>query len=348
MKNVFNTLGPEGFGSYYVEFEGNQPKFERLSAATDRILVPGFVDIHIHGAFGIDFMSASPNDMGALCHRLKAEGYEGFLPTTVTASPEAIRLALSRLPEHPMIWGFHLEGPFISKVYPGAQPQEFIINPPAGPSEWDEILDDPRLRVVTMAPERPHALEMITRLMEQGVKVGIGHTNATYEEARRGFEFGATHTTHTFNAMRPFHHREAGTVGYGLQAEGLMCELIYDRLHVCRDSAALLVKCKSPNEILGISDGTMAAGVPAGAPLNMWGLDVVVGRGEVRLGDGTLAGSGVTLYKVFQNLWEDFGADLAIRACCINPRKLLGRTEPPRVWLELDRDLRIVSRLEPA
>jgi N-acetylglucosamine-6-phosphate deacetylase len=245
--------------------------------------------------------------------------------------------------EHEMIRGFHLEGPFISPVFPGAQPKAFILDPPMGPGEWDEVFTDPRLKLVTLAPERPGALELTTALMEAGVVVSMGHTNATFEEARRGFEFGASHTTHTYNAMRPVHHREAGIIAYALTEDALFCELIYDRLHVCREAAGLLLKCKSNDRIIAISDSTMATGLTAGTKLDMWGNPAVIGRHDVRLPDGTLAGSSITVADAFRNLHDDFGAETAIKLCCINARRSLGLNREPRIWLELDEDLAIVQ-----
>jgi N-acetylglucosamine-6-phosphate deacetylase len=172
----------------------------------------------------------------------------------------------------------------------------------------------------------------------------MGHTNATYDEARHGFEFGASHTTHTFNAMRALHHREAGTVGYALSNDALATELIYDRLHVSEDAARLLFKCKPADKVIAVSDSTMATGMAPGKRFKMWGLDCVTGRKEVRLESGALAGSAITLLDAFRNLHEDFGPETAIRACCLNPRLSMGWTQTPRVFLELDKNLEITGR----
>jgi len=349
---AFDTLGPDGFGVYEVDFSASPPRFTRISSPPKALLVPGFVDIHIHGAFGLDFMAGSTDDVLALCRKLEGVGYEGFLPTTVTSPVDTVLEALERMPIDPMILGFHLEGPFISPAFPGAQPPNYIIEPPqrSQPSaqNWDRILLDPRLKVVTLAPEIPGALELTSRLMKRGVIVSMGHTNSTYEEARRGFEFGAAHTTHTFNAMRGLHHREAGTVGYALTNDSLTCELIYDRLHVSRDAARLLIKCKPPDRLIAVSDSTLATGLPPNQKITMWGLECVIGRKEVRLAsNGALAGSAITLLDAFRNLHEDFGPELAIRACCLNPRAAL-RLETVRRWLILDRQsLEIVDTVEP-
>ena len=345
MSKVYDALGPDGFGAYQVAWNDGQPSFERVHWPPQGLLIPGFVDLHIHGAFGIDFMSCAPEEIDLLCTRLESEGYEGFLPTTVTADAASVRAAIAKITQNEMILGFHLEGPFISPEFPGAQPQEFITDPPWEGSEWDEVLADPRLRIVTLAPERNGALALISRLSSSGVIASMGHTDATYDEARRGFEYGITHVTHTFNAMRPFHHREAGTVGYALQNDSLNCELIYDRHHVVRRAASLLFKLKGPERVIAISDGTLASGMLPGTTLEMWGRKCIVDRGTVRLEDGTLAGSSITLLDAFRNLYEDFGPEIAISACCLNPRRALGLTEPPRVWLELDGKLGIARRI---
>jgi len=349
MAYVAACFGPEGFGNYQVDWSSDTVTFERVARAPEAILIPGFVDLHFHGAFGIDFMSASAEDMGVLCKRLEACGYELFLPTTVTASAADVKAALKNLPDHPMIGGFHLEGPFISPVFPGAQPPSRIVPPPPVPSEWDEILEDPRLRVVTLAPEVPHALPLIARLFQRDVIVSMGHTNATYDEARFGYEFGARHTTHTYNAMRGLHHREAGMLGYALVQDGLTCELIYDRLHVSKEAAQILLKNKPANRVIAVSDSTLATGMPSGLSLNMWGHECVTHRGSVRLkANDALAGSAITLLEAFTNLAEDFGVETAIRLCCLNPRAALGIKGSPRVLVDLDLKYQVIGRRELA
>ncbi len=345
MSTVVDALGPDGFGTYSVEWAAGQPVFTKVSLPPDHLLVPGFVDIHIHGAYGIDFMSATKDQMVDLCGELEKQGYEAFLPTTVTAPPQDVKSALENLPSHPLIAGFHLEGPFISDKHPGAQPSEHIVSPADGLEDWDEILDDDRLKVVTLAPETPSALDLTTRLTQNGVVVSMGHTDATFEQARRGFEFGAAHTTHTYNAMRGLHHREAGAVGYALINEALRCELIYDRLHVSPEAAELLFRCKPPGGVIAVSDSTMATAMEPGRRINMWGNECITEVGEVRLAsNGALAGSAITLLDAFRNIFEDFGPERAIRACSLNPRDALRFTEPPKVYLEMDGNLDIIGR----
>jgi N-acetylglucosamine-6-phosphate deacetylase len=350
MKREVVALGPDGLGAF--EFDSATFRMEPIptsGAWPESLVVPGFVDIHTHGAFGIDFMRASREEMGTLCEKLAEVGYEAFLPTTVSASAEDVTRALGALPEHPMVLGFHLEGPFISPQFPGAQPPSAIIAPPDGPSEWDPILDDGRLCVVTLAPEIPGALGLINRLAIRGVAVSLGHTAATYDQCRAAFAKGARHTTHTFNAMRPLHHREPGTVGFSMTEDEVFSELIYDRIHVTRAAAEVLVRSKPRRRLLAVSDSTMAAGLPPGTELKMWGLESIVGDGDVRLRDGTLAGSAITLYDAFRNMVADFGWETAILACCINPRHALGMDPTKcRTCLEINVQGRIIDRFECA
>ena len=165
------------------------------------------------------------------------------------------------------------------------------------------MLEDPRLRVVTLASEISEGLDLAIRDLDRsGTIVSLGHTDATYAQVREAVAAGARHTTHTYNAMRPLHHREPGTVGAALTLPELTCELIYDRVHVARPAAEVLLRCKGPDGVVAVSDGTMAAGLPPGTEIRMWGLDCVVGEGDVRLRDGTLAGSAITLLDAFRNL----------------------------------------------
>ena len=347
MSEVFRTLGPDGFGSYEVELAHDGPRMARTDARADRLLVPGFVDIHIHGAFGIDFMSASLSEMEELCHKLEERGYETFLPTTVTAPLEDVKRALSNLPKHAMVGGFHLEGPFISPKHPGAQPIQSILDPTGAQEEWRQVLEDERLKVVTLAPEIPGALDLAKHLSARGVIVSMGHTDATFEQSRAGFDAGAQHTTHTYNAMRGLHHREAGTVGYALLNDALRCELIYDRHHVSKEAAELLLRNKPAGGVVAVSDSSKATGMPAGKKITMWGHKCVTGDGEVRLAsNGALAGSAITLLEAFQRLAEDFGEETAVRACCVNPRQALRLHGSARTYLVMDVRHEITERIE--
>lgn len=353
MTGRYTMLGHGGLSAFDVRVQGGKLISAPAGREVCNFLVPGFVDIHIHGGFGIDFMSASAAQMLELAEKLGEKGYEAFLPTTVSASAKDVAHALENLPEDDRMPGFHLEGPFISPSFPGAQPKESIIPPPPategkgddkGQSQWTDILNDPRLTVVTMAPELPGALALAKSFQERTVRLSMGHTNATFDEAKKGFESGFRHATHTFNAMRGFHHREAGALGYALAEDAMWTELIYDRKHVSKEAAALLFKLKPREKIIAVSDGTMASGMPEGSTFDMWGRKVRMCDGAVYLdGTRTLAGSAITLLDAFQNLAQDFGVEAAIHACCLNPRASLGMREPPKVWVEFTQKFEFVG-----
>jgi N-acetylglucosamine-6-phosphate deacetylase len=327
------TPGEEGLDLVRFDTETGEMT-DVKNGEPEGVLVPGFIDIHIHGAYGIDFMTATKEQVNVLCDRLAKDGYEGFLPTTVTAPVEDVKKAVSNLTNNPMILGFHLEGPFISPKFPGAQPKEFIIDPPTENSEWDEIFNDRRLKVVTLAPELPGAIYLIKKLVHNKVIVSMGHTNATFEEAAAAHEAGLRHSTHTYNAMRPLHHREAGALGAALTLTPFFAELIYDRVHVSPEAAMLLIQTRLVDgQVIGVSDSSMASGLEPGTELEMWGLNCTVGEGDVRIsGTDTLAGSAVTLRTVFENLTEDFGVDVAADLCCYAPREALKLKSNPRKW----------------
>ncbi len=344
MSKKLLTLLPNGrAGLAHVEWSEGGPLITPLGedqgGEPDGILTPGFVDIHCHGGFGIDFMSASSAEICEWADKLSGEGYEFFLPTTVTCSAEAAKAALSRLPDHPLAAGVHLEGPFISPEYPGAQPPSFIKDPANRDEAWSQVLGDPRVKVVTLAPERPGALELIGELNARGIAASMGHTAASWEEAKRGFDAGIKHSTHTYNAMKGLHHREPGALGFILSEPGIMAELIYDRVHVSPGAARVLYQAKGWGGVIAVSDATQAAGMPSGAEFEMWDLRVYTLNREVRLkSNGALAGSAITLKDAFINICQDFGLEAAVRSCSLNPRRSLKMTVRPRVWVQFSPD----------
>ncbi|MBS1724559.1 MAG: N-acetylglucosamine-6-phosphate deacetylase [Armatimonadetes bacterium] len=339
-----SCLGPAGYGTYEVAFEDGALHLEPTGGPADGHLVPGFVDIHIHGYRGVDFMSGEAQGLKAMCDGLKEQGYEAFLATTVTAPSQAVKNAIQALEtcDDPAIVGFHLEGPFLSPDYPGAQPQHAIIDFDGSSSEWSDVLGHKQLRVVTLAPERTGAIELVKRLSGAGVHASMGHTNATFEEAKAAVRAGVKGATHTYNAMRGLQHREPGTVGAVLTSDDVWAEFIYDQHHIAPAAADVLFRCKPADKVIAVSDGTAASGLPDGATLSMWGQDCVVRGGTVRLAsNGALAGSAATLLDCFRNILADFGPELAIRSCCLNPRKVAGVPDSPRLWIDFDDKLDI-------
>jgi N-acetylglucosamine-6-phosphate deacetylase len=305
-------------------------------------LVPGLVDIHCHGYAGLDVMAGEGATMLPLLREL---GIEWACPTTVTASWQEIRQALAPLAARPQGFaGVHLEGPFLNPSKAGAQPAGAIR-----PFDFQEIrreLGDllPLVSIVTLAPELSGATELIESLTGAGIRVSAGHTDATYEQMASAHRAGLAQMTHFYNAMRPFAHRDPGCVGYGLN-QPIECEVIYDRHHVAKPAMEILWRCRGPNQVLGISDGTMLSGLPDGTRTEMWGQEVVKQGGCIRLANGTLAGSAATLADVFANLWQDVSPEAAIHACSLNPRRAL-RLPAPELWAKVGPDGRIVGAVE--
>lgn len=303
-------------------------------------LVPGLVDIHVHGVMGFDVMAGEGNEVIRLLGEI---GVEWCCPTTVTASNEDIQRALAAIdPSQPGFAGVHLEGPFINPGRAGAQATGAMQVPSvqAFRDVVGEFVD--LIRPVTLAPELPGAAALVEYLVGKGVIVSAGHTNASYAELSA---VRVDHMTHFYNAMSPLDHREPGAVGFGLTAD-VRCELIYDRVHVSKAAAEILIGMKR-KAVIGISDGTAASGMPDGWSGTMWGREVVKKDGTVRLSDGTLAGSAVTLVDVFRNLWQDFGPEVAISACSTAPRLALGLPEPA-MWLRVDDAGTIIEVLQNA
>lgn len=347
MKIIVETVGPKGYGTYEASKQNQHIELTPSKGRPEGILCPGFIDVHIHGGYGVDFMESNPDDLCVLCSKLSDCGYEGFLATTVTSDVDKVQKSIKNVesylqeppckPNSAKILGFHLEGPFISECFPGAQPKEEISDIEINNKKWMNILTNPLLKLITLAPEKEGALALISKLSKKGVVVSMGHSDATYEEASKAYSAGASHATHTFNAMRRFHHREAGLTGFVLLAPKLSAELIYDRVHVSKEAAQLLLNCKTNERVVAISDGTMASGMMPGKEIEMWGQKCYIAENRVCLSDRkTLAGSTITLLDAFRNLAIDFGYETAIRLCSLNPRKILNMQDNPEMWLLFD------------
>lgn len=345
-KLTLQGFGSHGWGDYDVSWSSQGVEWEPTSKEASGFLIPGFVDLHIHGAYGTDFMSASAEDMASLAEKLRQDGYEAFYPTTVTAAASEVTKAVSQLPSHPAIPGFHLEGPFVSTDFPGAQPPEFILDYSHQP-DWHEVIHHPQLKRITLAPERPGALSLVSELFSRRVQVSMGHTAATYQEATAAIEAGVRHSTHTFNAMRGLHHREVGALGAVLCDDRVFAEVIFDGHHVTEPALNLLLKCKPLNQVVAVSDCTAAKGMAPGTILQMWGHECIVGEDSVRLAsNAALAGSACTLLDCFRKLVASFGAETATRLCCINPRIAAAMTDKTKVWIHISKDLDLIETFE--
>lgn len=275
------------------------------------VALPGFIDIHIHGAQGADFMDGDIAAVGTIAEALPAEGTTSFLATTMTASGEQIAAAIrhgrkfmnkSGVAGAEML-GFHLEGPFIHPDQAGAQSSAYILEPSIRQlQDWfGETLED--LKVITMAPEQDAGHRVIRELAERGVIVSAGHTNADYRTIKEASAAGMSHLTHFGNAMRGLHHREIGVVGAGLLERKLYCEIIADKIHLNPDMLEVALRLIGTERLLLITDSMRAKGLPDGS-YRLGDQQVAVAGKEAVLPDGRLAGSVLKMNEALRNLQQ--------------------------------------------
>jgi len=303
--------------------------------ATDKIAAPGFIDVHIHGAGGHDVMEGTEEALHAIASLIGSHGTTSFVATTVTADPTAIckssegiarYIGLQHVKSQPgaEVLGIHFEGPFISPLRRGVHPPEWIKLPSAELLEKFVTAAQGNALILTIAPELLGAMPCIDAAHKSGMVVGIGHTDATYEQARAALARGAHHAIHTYNAMRPFSHRDAGVIGAVLTSPEITAELIADGVHVDETAMRLLLQAKGPSRVILITDGTSATGMPDGK-YTLGGFEVTVSGGVCRSAEGRLAGSTLTLDRALRNI-VNLGASVgdALRMMTLNPATLLG------------------------
>lgn len=305
---------------------------EEIELPENAVVLPGFIDEHIHGAGGSDAMDGNTKDLAIIAETVAKEGTTSFLATTMTQSKENILKAMRAVKEYreaageqgARIAGVHLEGPFIAAAHKGAQPLEYVAAPDAKTFDEYNAACGNAIKIITLAPETDGALDFIRHIVAQGTVVSVGHTGAKYAEVKAAMEAGATNVTHTYNAQSPLHHREIGVVGSALLLEDLYCELICDTIHVSVPAMQLLVKNKRADKLALITDAMRAKGLADGVS-ELGGQTVYVKGGEARLADGTLAGSVLRMNRALQNMVEKVGVPLsqAVDYCTINPARTL-------------------------
>ncbi len=305
---------------------------EEIELPENAVVLPGFIDEHIHGAGGSDAMDGNTKDLAIIAETVAKEGTTAFLATTMTQSKENILKAMRAVKEYreaageqgARIAGVHLEGPFIAAAHKGAQPLEYVAAPDAKTFDEYNAACGNAIKIITLAPETDGALDFIRHIVAQGTVVSVGHTGAKYAEVKAAMEAGATNVTHTYNAQSPLHHREIGVVGSALLLEDLYCELICDTIHVSVPAMQLLVKNKRADKLALITDAMRAKGLADGVS-ELGGQTVYVKGGEARLADGTLAGSVLRMNRALQNMVEKVGVPLtqAVDYCTINPARTL-------------------------
>ena len=303
-------------------------------------LAPGFIDLHIHGCAGYDTMDQEPEALEVIAANVVKTGVTAFLPTTMTMETSRIVKALERIRIHSTaagqarILGCHLEGPFLCQKFKGAQDGRYIINP-------DFTLIEPFsdiVRMITIAPENPGSTEFIQACRDRGIVVSIGHSSANYDQAVAAIAAGASHITHTFNAMNPLHHREPGIIAAAMLTD-VTCQLIVDNIHIHPAIQKVLLKTKGIDGIILITDAMRACLLQEGQ-YDLGGQQVQVHNGEARLADGTLAGSVLTLNRAVKNFTRNTGLPLweTVKLATLNPARELGLNSKGRIAPGQDSD----------
>ncbi len=296
------------------------------------LLVPGFIDIHVHGGGGQSLTASQPDRLLAYAHWAPRHGVTAFLAGTIGASPEAIERSLRRgaayaAGEAPgaRLLGFHLEGPFLNPRRRGAFAPEWLMPPDVRAFSRFVQAADGLLRLVTLAPELDGAEAVQREARQTGVRVSLGHTDASYEQTLRGFELGARQVTHCFNAMRPFAHRDPGPVAAAFTAPGVRCELIADGQHVAAGAMRVLLAARGWRNTVLVTDGIEFAGAASGR-FDLAGQSVTVKRGRALTPEGTLAGSVATMDECVRNAVRLGGADVraAVAMATLNPAQAIG------------------------
>lgn len=324
-------------------------------------IVPGFVDLHVHGVDGVDALD-SEEAVSAIAGRLPAYGVTAFCPTSVACPPATLARMLAGVraaratpsPGAARVLPAHLESNFISPEYPGAQPARCLRIPRLALEGWAgraggaeragraggeeetefdgaDILREiessiPDVGIVTLAPEIEGGMDLVRWLVDRGCRVSVGHSGATYDEALAAIAAGATQATHLFNRMPPLGHRSPGLAGAVLQAEDVAAELICDGVHVHPAVVRAAVAAKRPSRVMAISDGTSVSGLAPGSGGRLGGLEITSNENGAYLSDGTLAGSVLTMSRAFRTLVEQMRLSLvdAAMMCSTTPARELG------------------------
>jgi len=338
----------------------------------DHYIVPGFVDVHVHGVEGADSLDGGAA-LQTIAERLPKYGVTAFCPTSVACDPTALRTLLNgvraarttRPPGGARVLPAHLESNFISPDFKGAQPAECLRLPPKEPAtprlaahDWtgEDILAEianarPDVGIVTAAPELDGAVDLIRDLVSHGHHVSLGHSGANYEQATAAVRAGARQATHLFNRMTPLTHRAPGLAGALLESDEVIAELICDGVHVHPAMMRVALAAKRPERIMAITDGTAGSGLPQGSHATLGGRRITV-RDAAYLDDGTIAGSVLTMDRAFAKLTSEVGLSLvdAATVCSTTPARALGLQGFGVLaggaiadLVVLDRDLRVVQ-----
>lgn len=298
-------------------------------------IVPGFIDIHCHGAYGYDTNYAEPEGLKKWTKGIVSEGVTGFLATTVTESNEVLTKALKNCAavaageyEGARILGVHFEGPYLDMKYKGAQPPEAIVPPSVEEFAEYQKAADGMIRIITLAPEHDEDFKLTKYCAENNVIVSMGHSNTTFSQAMLAVANGARSITHTYNAMTPLSHRENGLVGIALRLHSLYSEIICDCNHSTPEALNIFFRSKDPGKAIMISDSLMCKGFEAGSRFMFGGHEIEIypdGSAHLVI-EKNLAGSTMKMNEGLRNLVERAMVpfDQALDSCTVNPASLLG------------------------
>lgn len=294
-------------------------------------LAPGFIDIHNHGNSGYDFMDSTEEAIDNIADFHLQNGVTSFLGTIITSSYEDMKKAIQNIVDYKnkeiksKIIGIHLEGPFFSMEKKGAQPAKHIKGPDLNEIKELEELSNGMLKVVSIAPELEGASSVIRYLKSKNIISAMAHSNATFEQAKKGVHEGITLATHLYNGMRSFSHREPGIIGVSLTDDRVYCEIIYDRIHLHDGSVDIALRTKGVEKIILVSDAMRAAGLDDGE-YELGGQKVLVKKGEARLESGALAGSTLNLRDAVYNMVYKKNVPIheAVRMASLNSAKAIG------------------------
>lgn len=301
----------------------------------DKRIVPGFLDIHCHGAFEFDTNDANEEGLRNWTKNIVSEGVTGFLATTITQSEEVLTKAVANVAkvmedgyEGAEILGIHFEGPYLDMVYKGAQPEQYIVKPTVEQFERYQSAAKGHIVYLTMATETDEDFALTRYLTEHGVVVSIGHSAATYEQAVMAYAHGARSMTHVYNGMTPFNHRANGLVGAAYRIRTMYGEIICDGNHSTPAALNNYFMSKGPDYCIMISDALMAKGTPVGSKFIFGGNEIVIyPDGSAHLtSTGGLAGSTLRINQGLRNLVEEAMVpfNYAINSCTINPARCIG------------------------
>jgi N-acetylglucosamine-6-phosphate deacetylase len=323
--------------------DGRIAAFGLASSNGHGIASPGFVDLQVNGFGGVDLLGADADGFRRAGDALLETGVTAYLPTFITAPEEQLRAAIAGVPldaPGPRILGVHVEGPFLSPLRLGTHPPAFRRDPDV--ELLARLVDSGPVRLVTLAPELPGAEALVRLLLERGITVSCGHSDATSAEASAAFDRGVRTVTHLFNAMRPFRHRDPGIAGAALVRDNVVVQIILDGIHLAPDTMRLVWRAAAGRVAL-VTDAMAGAGVSDGS-YSLGGVDVVIRDGVARGPDGVLAGSALTMIEAVRNL-HGLGVPLAdaLDAATAVPARVLGPPAVGQLGIDLPADVVVLS-----